>query len=152
MSIAVGADIESICSKCGDVWHVVVAMVGPKVAKVQCKQCSGYHRYKAPGGKAAAKAPAKKRAPRKSAKAEPALPAGPLVQIDPNADVRPYSMHGEFKVGDHISHPRCGVGVVEMAAEPGKIGVWFPDGRKVLAVVKRESALAVAGDHKPFRE
>ena len=28
MTPAVGADIESLCSKCGDVWHVVVAKVG----------------------------------------------------------------------------------------------------------------------------
>lgn len=45
----VGADIESICRKCGDVWHVVVAKVGDQIAKVQCKQCNGLHRHKPPG-------------------------------------------------------------------------------------------------------
>ena len=30
----VGQDIESICGKCGDVWHVVVAMNGTAIAKV----------------------------------------------------------------------------------------------------------------------
>ena len=53
MSAGVGADIESICSKCGDVWHVVVAKVGETVVKVQCKECGGYHRYRTAGGKAA---------------------------------------------------------------------------------------------------
>src|SRR5678815_1711262 len=39
MSAAVGADVEALCSKCGDVWHVVVAKVGERIVKVQCKQC-----------------------------------------------------------------------------------------------------------------
>ena len=38
--LKVGADVEALCGKCGDVWHVVVAKVGDRVAKVQCKQCS----------------------------------------------------------------------------------------------------------------
>ena len=39
VSLPVGKDIESICGKCGDVWHVVVAKMGEQIAKVQCKQC-----------------------------------------------------------------------------------------------------------------
>src|SRR6478752_683889 len=58
MSAGVGADVEALCSKCGDVWHVVVAKVGEQIVKVQCKQCSGYHRYKSPHG-----APAEKKLP-----------------------------------------------------------------------------------------
>src|SRR3954469_14903432 len=50
MSAATGADVEALCSKCGDVWHVVVAKVGEQIVKVQCKQCGGYHRYKSPHG------------------------------------------------------------------------------------------------------
>src|SRR5215470_14753865 len=50
MTAAVGADVEALCSKCGDVWHVVVAKVGEQIVKVQCKQCGGYHRYKSPHG------------------------------------------------------------------------------------------------------
>ena len=49
----VAADIESLCSKCGDVWHVVVAMDKGQVIKVQCKQCQGYHRYQAAQGRRA---------------------------------------------------------------------------------------------------
>ena len=55
MSVAVGADIASLCSKCGDVWHVVVAKVGESIVKLQCKECGGYHRYRSPDGKSAAK-------------------------------------------------------------------------------------------------
>src|SRR5215831_8256165 len=58
ISAGVGADVEALCSKCGDVWHVVVAKVGEAIVKVQCKQCGGYHRFKSPHG-----APAEKKLP-----------------------------------------------------------------------------------------
>jgi hypothetical protein len=37
----VGEDIEDICTRCGDTWHVVMAKVGDRVAKVVCKLCGG---------------------------------------------------------------------------------------------------------------
>ena len=40
MSAAVGADVEALCSKCGDVWHVVVAKVGDQIVKVHCKSAT----------------------------------------------------------------------------------------------------------------
>jgi len=139
LSLAVGADIESLCAKCGDVWHVVVAMVGAKVAKVQCKQCGGYHRHKSKD------APVKaKRTPKARAAAAPAAPTRPA--IDPDKPIRPYRMAETFEVGDQIEHVRFGVGVVESAGEPGKIAVLFDDGRKVLAAAKREQQLATAND------
>src|SRR6202012_6152712 len=65
MSAAVGADIEALCSKCGDVWHVVVAKVGDKIAKVHCKQCNGDHRYRpVHGAPAEAKLPSNRRPPK----------------------------------------------------------------------------------------
>src|SRR5579862_6852400 len=54
MTAAVGADVEALCSKCGDVWHVVVAKVGEQIVKVQCKECRKEHRYKSPHGAPAA--------------------------------------------------------------------------------------------------
>ena len=55
MTPAVGADIESLCSKCGDVWHVVVAKVGEEIVRVICKECGGQHRYRNPKAPAGAK-------------------------------------------------------------------------------------------------
>ena len=46
MELGVGKDIFAVCGKCGDTWHVIVALEGAKVTKVQCKFCSGYHRFK----------------------------------------------------------------------------------------------------------
>jgi hypothetical protein len=150
MSAAVGADVEALCSKCGDVWHVVVAKVGQQIVKVQCKQCSGYHRYKSPHG-----APAEKKLPAASRPArEPgAPPTGrtaprqpverfekPAVQADLTKPPRPYRASERYEVGERVEHPNFGQGVIE-ASEPvqGKITVFFASGRRVLVQAKASS-------------
>lgn len=43
----VGQDIVTSCGKCKlSTWHVVFAMAGPVIKRVQCKQCGSYHNYK----------------------------------------------------------------------------------------------------------
>jgi hypothetical protein len=137
MSAAVGQDIESICGKCGDVWHVVVAMVGEKVAKVQCKQCGGYHRHRPPGSTTPV------RRPRASAGGVAPMPRShePQVAADLSRPVKPYSFDGEFSPGDRVEHPKFGEGVVELTNEPGKMQVFFADGRRVLARAKPTTSL-----------
>jgi len=148
----VGADCESICGKCGDVWHVVVAKVGDRIAKVQCKQCGGLHRYSPPAAlkekerlaKEAARAsgrassPPRERASRGSR--EPKPPPGPAVQVDLTRPVRPYRPAETFAVGDRIEHVTFGMGVVEGTPEPGKMFVWFPDQRRTLVMAKGQHA------------
>jgi hypothetical protein len=149
MTAPVGADVESLCSKCGDVWHVVVAKVGERIAKVQCKQCHGFHRYKPPPGSAAAKAPktkaAKAAAPKTGAKPrarKAAEPAPPAVAADLSRPVRRYSPGETYTPGDRINHPSFGQGIVESSPGAGKIQVVFPDGqRRVLAIAKAASTL-----------
>jgi hypothetical protein len=138
MSAAVGADVEALCSKCGDVWHVVVAKVGEQIVKVQCKQCGGYHRFKSPHG-----APAEKKLP--SAIRPPKEPRPsrdpverfekPAVTADLAKPVRPYRASEKFAVGERVDHPNFGQGVIELS-EPGKITVFFASGRRVLVQAK----------------
>ena len=145
----VGNDVESICGKCGDVWHVVVAKVGERIVKVQCKQCSAVHRHRPPVKAGAVKAPREPAAPRapgapraagvagtKAPRAKRAstakLPPGPRVTADPNRPVRKYRPIETFRVGDAIEHPTFGRGVVESLPEHGKIEIWFSGERKVL--------------------
>jgi hypothetical protein len=141
MSAAVGQDIESICGKCGDVWHVVVAMVGDKVAKVQCKQCGGYHRHRPPGSSSSAPV----RRSRASAVGGSAAPAPrsnePQVAADLSRPVKPYRFDGEYSPGDRVEHPKFGEGIVELTSEPGKMQVFFADGRRVLARAKQSTSL-----------
>jgi hypothetical protein len=155
MSAGVGADVEALCSKCGDVWHVVVAKVGQKIVKVQCKQCSGYHRYKSPhGAPAEKKLPSNQRPAREAA--SPSRPSKapverfekPAVAADLSKPSRPYRASESFEVGERIDHPSFGQGVVEIA-EPGKVTVFFASGRRVLAQAKSASTGGLSRP-KPF--
>jgi hypothetical protein len=151
MSAAVGADVEALCSKCGDVWHVVVAKVGQQIVKVQCKQCSGYHRYKSPhGAPADKKLPSSIRPPK-----EPKAPKAPVerfekpaVAADLTKPSRPYRASERFEVGERIDHPSFGSGVIELA-EPGKITVFFASGRRVLVQAKEGAAPTAGGLTRP---
>lgn len=156
MTATVGADIESICRKCGDVWHVVVAMKDDDIAKVQCKQCSGLHKYKDPNeAEAAAKKPAKKKksamtaAEKKAAAA--AKPVGKAtVKPDMKKEIRPYKFSDSYESRERIDHVKFGVGVVEDILDGSKIEVFFDEGgRRVLAVKKRESTLATLKANRP---
>jgi hypothetical protein len=145
MSAGVGADVEALCSKCGDVWHVVVAKVGEQIVKVQCKQCSGYHRYKSPhGAPTEKKLPATNRAPRET---KPPVERfeKPAVAADLTRPARPYRASERFEVGERIDHPSFGQGVVELS-EAAKITVFFGSGRRVLVQAK---AAATAGLTRP---
>ena len=152
MSAAVGADIEALCSKCGDVWHVVVAKdANGRIAKVQCKQCSGYHRYKSPhGAPAVAKIPSANRPPKEP---RPSLVPverfeKPAVAADLTKPSRSYRASERFEVGERIDHPSFGQGVVEIA-ELGKITVFFASGRRVLAQARAPVAGSLSRP-KPF--
>jgi hypothetical protein len=148
MSAGVADDVEALCAKCGDVWHVVVAMEGPKIAKVQRKQCGGYHRYKSPhGASAEAKLPANKRAPRET---KPPVERfeKPSVAADLSKPVRTYRASETFEASERIEHPTFGQGVVELT-ESGKITVFFATGRRVLVQAKAPSGSGLTRP-KPF--
>jgi transcription elongation factor Elf1 len=147
MSVQVGKDVEAACRKCGEVWHVIVTMdAAGVITKVQCKQCGGNHRYKPPEGEEridakakAKKSPAKKTTKRKTAKRKTSklapgeLPPEPLVEPNLTRPVRDYSLKDVYALGDRVDHPKFGHGVVEKLSGPGKVSVFFEDGRKTLA-------------------
>ena len=133
-STNIGADTESICGKCGDVWHVVVAKEGDRVVKVQCKQCGGYHKHRPPGGTAKKTAGEKKpRAAASKAKTK-AAKADELIVADPTRPPRAYSPKERFEVGDTVNHPSFGAGVVQQLPAPGKVEIYFASGGRKLLV------------------
>jgi hypothetical protein len=152
MSAAVGADVESLCSKCGDVWHVVVAKVGDSIVRVLCKQCGGQHRYKSPHG-----APKAKRQPSLSTPKAPRAEKAPVerfekpaVAADLTKPVRKYAASLRYEVSERVEHPTFGQGVVEIS-EPGKITLFFAIGRRVLAQSKEgEDTSNKLSRPKPF--
>ncbi|PRQ09859.1 hypothetical protein [Enhygromyxa salina] len=140
MAFQVGSDIEAMCNPCGDVWHVVVAKVGDKITKVQCKQCSKQHRFKPTGDapeanlnptrrKVASAGPKTTRA-----RAKPAAAAG--IVHDPNLPTRDYGISERFSLGEQIQHKKFGAGIV-CGVEDSKIRVNFTEGVKVLLHAKR---------------
>ncbi len=151
MSVATGSDVSALCSKCGDVWHVVVAMVGTKIAKVQCKECGGYHRYKskdaAPAAAKTKKAPGttKPRKPRAVVEKHEA----PAVVADLDRPPRAYDINETFQVGDRVDHPTFAQGVVELV-DGGKITVFFATGRKIMMHGKGGPAATSLARPKPF--
>jgi hypothetical protein len=160
MTATVGADIESICRKCGDVWHVIVAMQEGDIAKVQCKQCSGLHKYKNPDvaeaeAEAKTKKPAKKtKAAMTAAEKKAAAAAKPVgkatVKPDMKKPVRPYKFSDSYEARERIEHVKFGTGVIEDVLDGSKIEVFFDEGgRRVLAVKKRESSLSTLKASRP---
>jgi hypothetical protein len=147
MQIAVGKDVEAACRKCGEVWHVIVAVEGGKITKVQCKECMAYHRYRPPEGEDRVDAepkpkkvvPLRKAAPRRpagsaaSGKAKRSPHGEPLVEPDLSRPIRLYKMSEAYAPGDRVEHPKFGQGVVELLSGPGKMTVFFEDGRRTLA-------------------
>ncbi len=146
-SSAVAKDIEAVCSKCGESWHVIVAVADGKIAQVQCKSCGGYHKYKpvardrmtlkrdtkssiAVGSKHAA--PAK---PREKAPATPKV-LQPLVTANDNP-IKGYNIRiKDIQLGDRINHSKYGLGVVDGLPEPGKMYVTFQNDRVLLVYGK----------------
>lgn len=141
MSAAVGADIESLCSKCGDVWHVVVAKVGEEIVRVICKECGGQHRYRNPKAPAGARRSSTTAAPRAGRPSRPMKVVErfekPAVAADLNLPPRRYAASERFAVGERVEHPTFGQGVVELI-ENGKMTVFFAVGRKLLVCGKAE--------------
>ena len=133
MDVKIGQDVAALCSKCGESWHVVISKVEEKIAKVECKQCHGVHRYrdaKAAKSAAAAKKSGQRKAARRSASAPP------LVEADMDKPVQTYSAKGSFEPGDRIRHASFGDGVVQSSPGPGKVEILFGDERKLLVQAK----------------
>ena len=147
MSVPTGADIEALCSKCGDVWHVVVAKVGEDIVRVICKECGAQHRYRNPKLKGQ---PTRTRSTTSSSSSSaPRATRAPIVQrfdtpavaADLSKAVRTYKASEKFIVGERVEHPTFGTGVVEIA-EPGKMTVFFAVGRKVLVMAKGDGPVS----------
>lgn len=139
---AVAKDIEAVCSKCGESWHVIVAVADGKIAQVQCKSCGAYHKYRPiatdrmslkKNTKSAIAASTKSGSPLPKAKAaaEPKV-LQPQVEAN-NRPVKPYSMKSvDYRLGDKIEHVKFGIGVVDGFPAPGKMNVTFEHERVLL--------------------
>jgi hypothetical protein len=143
----VGQDIEALCGRCGQVWHVVMAMMGDRIAKVVCKRCGGHHRYRnetddveATNSNGAREGRRPGLARRRSRPAPP--PPAPLPAFDPNKPPRTYAAKDVYDPGERVTHPTFGTGVVTGSPGAGRVEIAFPAGGRVLACAKAISTLA----------
>jgi hypothetical protein len=139
----VGEDIEDICTRCGDTWHVVMAKIGDRVAKVVCKLCGSQHNYRGEKNAAAPKAGSASTwgRPRRRKTRSNATPAPQIPDFDPSKPPRSYSPQQGFLPGERVIHATFGVGVVASVPGPGKVDVQFPNGLRTLACAKPGSTL-----------
>ena len=145
----VGQDIEALCGRCGQVWHVVMAKMGDKIAKVVCKRCGGHHRYRNESdgeetgdGTRSARGAGRPGAARTASRSRKPSPVAVVPAVDPAKPARAYAASASYAPGERVAHPTFGVGVVAGSPGAGKIDVVFPTGPRVLAAAKPASSLA----------
>jgi hypothetical protein len=135
-SSTVAKETLAYCTSCKmDLTHVIVAMQGDRIVRVQCKTCKKEHAYKAAKGVTEPTAKPKKE---RAKKADP--DAGNPIELEweklmathKNAPVKPYSMKGHFGLGDKLNHPSFGDGIVGKLIYPNKLEVIFRHDVKVL--------------------
>jgi hypothetical protein len=147
--IQAGSSVESICKKCKAVTdHHVVAMLGDKIAKVECKVCRARHAYASPKAEAKAAPAARVRNGATGAVTQAAAPApraakpARLTAAAKQAQAHAaqwekmtadattplgYAMDRTYSVGDVIDHPVFGLGRVQKVMKPCTIEVIFQD-------------------------
>lgn len=109
--MGVGSHLDASCGKCKRVTnHVVLAKLGTKPTRVECRVCHSAHAYKNPA------------APRSSTRRDTSKPAKAAASPEAAwADVMrraqghqavPYVSGGRYTVGTKMKHARFGEGVV----------------------------------------
>lgn len=143
-----------MCGRCGQVWHVVMAKMGDRIAKVVCKRCGGHHRYRdenadtaAAAAAAGGDAAARPRRPtfgssRRSTRQTRGQTAPTAPPFDPAKPPRTYAARDSYVAGERVAHPTFGVGVVSGSPGAGKVEVVFGTSARVLACAKETSTLA----------
>ncbi len=134
--IGVGKEILSHCNKCKlTLAHIIVTMKSLSEAdKVMCKTCKGTHSYKDPAGPTK-KAIAVKKIVGKKTSSRTSMPIEQVWAEAMNKTHRQskeYSIKGIFEMGDIISHPSFGLGVVDKVVDGNKIEVIFRDDYRTL--------------------
>ena len=132
-NLSAGKDVDSYCTKCKlELGHLIVAMVGDKIAKVKCNTCGGIHNYRVlkvqkPAG--TAKKAATPKIPKEIGKPPEVLWQERISKA--RGTEIPYEMGRVFKVGDVIAHELFGKGVVLQIASK-KCTAIFVDKERIM--------------------
>ena len=132
MAGRIGSEVEAVCRRCGDVWHIVIALTENRIAQVQCGECGARHRYRPSGGVATGAGRQPRSTDRKSPSRSPEIAAKPVVAADSSRPRRTFRPMDTYQVGDLMVHPTFGEGVVQATRGPTKMEVRFEAGTKLL--------------------
>lgn len=152
-----GDRLEARCTRCNDVTgHIIVALVGGQVVKVECCACGSVHKYHPPrqekavvdqsvrrvragSDRKAAMTAVPRSAPVSRGAARAAQEAAATEQAWRTALERPsapqsrlYSMDMVLQCGDVVEHPVFGIGSVQTVIRPDKAEILFRDGLRML--------------------
>lgn len=127
----VGGDTLSYCGKCKrELSHVIVSMVGNRVARVECKTCRSQHNHK--GAAPVSRGSRTSSGPKKVATVRVREVWEQKRQALRGKVPLNYNVKEVFKLGDVIQHPQFGMGFVEEVKKGGKITVLFSETEKIL--------------------
>jgi hypothetical protein len=125
--VKVGGEIEAYCTSCKAIhWHIIIAMVDARPAKVECLSCHKQHTLRT----------ARPRARGRGA-AAPARPVAAVGDVEEKLRGRektaqPYDPARACALDEVIRHPSFGLGVVVALPAPQRMEVAFRSGRKFL--------------------
>ena len=135
-----GGDIDTYCSKCKlALAHVIIAMDGQRVLRVECKTCKGVHMFRkdaqnASGTVTRRASPKAAGTPARS-RSKTAIGPTDYDKVMRGHDVsraQRYRATLQYHEGDVLDHVTFGIGMVTRLLADAKIEVVFPLGTKVL--------------------
>jgi len=124
----VGTELRARCSTCKRTQtHVITAIAGKRIDKIQCKICSRARKYRAKDG---AEALAKRRL--QEAAVPPEIMWKKLMDAASTKKTIAYTFDKQYRVHDLINHDTFGMGVVTSLPGPDKARVAFKAGELLL--------------------
>ena len=140
-NIRVGGEIDSFCTKCNmNLAATILAMVGPKVARVKCNTCGTDRAYRGQQPLVEAQSFARKRPKKAKADGEATSSrsvtswAARVEAKDP-ASAKKYDPKTTFVVDDLVDHGAFGLGIVS-AVRGDKVDIAFKAFEKTLIHAK----------------
>jgi hypothetical protein len=143
----VGGEVDSVCGKCKmTLAHTILAMVGPKIARVRCNTCGSDHSYRTEAGstRGSATTTSRARAPSAAAKEKAhklVISFDEELATKDLSRAKEYSTRTAFETGDVMSHPTFGMGIVA-AVRGDKVDVNFKMTQKTLMHARGEAPAA----------
>ena len=116
--LVLGEPILAACSKCkARTSHTVIAKIGVKPTRVQCSTCNDTHAFKSTPTRRAVPASVAHLSPEEAYAASMRHARG---------DARAYAANGRYEIGQRVTHPTFGEGVVMRLASATVCEVVFP--------------------------